>query len=269
MATSMTIQNLNTTERKYDRDFLLSAEKRNQIMELWEVQKFGSDSFGDPDHVCIYGMKPAEWYGRGIRLLARTTLEAVSDKLGDMIGRDVARAIGKAGAEQKLGAVDPFAGSCNGLYSILRHLPNTRGIGFEVEKSVYELTRQNIAALNVNIQLVNGDYRGLLRIHRFPTDHNIVAFLAPPWGDALSFEIGLDLSRTKPPIIDIVDDFEDVYAGQPILYVTQVYERIEPSSLCALKNKFDWSDMLIYDVNVPGMQQGILVGTRRWNPTST
>ena len=58
----------------YDRDFLLSRGKRNQVMELWEVQKFGTDSFGDPDYVSIYGMKPAEWYARGVRLLARTTI---------------------------------------------------------------------------------------------------------------------------------------------------------------------------------------------------
>jgi hypothetical protein len=34
---------------RYDRDFLLSPAKRNQIVELWEVEKFGRDSFGDPD----------------------------------------------------------------------------------------------------------------------------------------------------------------------------------------------------------------------------
>ncbi len=31
------------SERKYDRDYLPSPEKRNQIMELWVVQKFGAD----------------------------------------------------------------------------------------------------------------------------------------------------------------------------------------------------------------------------------
>jgi len=29
--------------QKYDRDFLLSPEKRNQIVELWEVEKYGAD----------------------------------------------------------------------------------------------------------------------------------------------------------------------------------------------------------------------------------
>jgi hypothetical protein len=40
----------------YDRDFLLSPAKRNQLMELWEVEKFGTDSFGDLNYVSIYGM---------------------------------------------------------------------------------------------------------------------------------------------------------------------------------------------------------------------
>ena len=62
--------------RKYDRDFLLSAEKRN-LMELWEVEKYGRDCFNDPDHVHLYGMTPNAWYDRGIRILARTCLEAV------------------------------------------------------------------------------------------------------------------------------------------------------------------------------------------------
>jgi hypothetical protein len=37
----------------YDRDFLLSSGKRNEVMALWEVEKFGIDSFGDPDYVSI------------------------------------------------------------------------------------------------------------------------------------------------------------------------------------------------------------------------
>ena len=76
------------TETHYDRDFLLSPGKRNQVMALWEVEKFGTDSFGDPDYVSIYGMRPAEWHGRGVRLLARTTLEAVRDQLGAAIGQE-------------------------------------------------------------------------------------------------------------------------------------------------------------------------------------
>src|SRR5215472_18492339 len=84
--------------RLYDRAFLLSPEKRNQVMQLWEVQRYGLTSFADPDYVHIYGMPPAEWHERGVRLLARTTVECVRDALGDAIGRDVARILQQAPA---------------------------------------------------------------------------------------------------------------------------------------------------------------------------
>src|SRR3954454_21607630 len=68
----------------YDRSFLLSPDKRNQLMELWEVERYGQDCFSDPNYVSIYGVSPPEWYARGIRLLARTTLECVRDPFGDL-----------------------------------------------------------------------------------------------------------------------------------------------------------------------------------------
>src|SRR3977135_1690109 len=102
--------------RIYERAFLLSPEKRDQVMELWEVQKYGVDSFHDADYVCIYGMPPVEWYRRGIRLLARTTVECVRDSLGKLIGKDVEIVIQDVGSAMKFVVVDPFAGSCNSLY---------------------------------------------------------------------------------------------------------------------------------------------------------
>jgi hypothetical protein len=259
----MSAQNVS---RKYDRDFLLSPEKRNQIVELWEVEKYGRDCFNDPNHVHLYGMSPNEWYGRGVRILARTCLEAVKDPLGNEIGRDVAEIIARAPANRAVGVVDPFAGSCNGLYAILRHLPGSKGIGFEVEPAVFDLTTRNIVHLTAPIELVHGSYKDLVGSRRHPADHLIVVFLGPPWGDALQPGTGLHLDRTKPPILEIVNDFEQVYGTQPVLYVTEVHEVNEPNALRAAETAFDWSDLRIYDVNVPGLQHGVLLGTRRWSP---
>ena len=35
----------------------LLGEKRNELLALHEVQQYGRDSFGAPDHVSIYGLK--------------------------------------------------------------------------------------------------------------------------------------------------------------------------------------------------------------------
>ncbi len=178
----MSAQQADGKGRKYDRAFLLSEGKRNLVMELWEIQKYGLDSFSDPQYVCIYGMPPAEWYRRGVRLLARTTVEAVRDKLGEMIGRDVASVIQNTAAATTFAVIDPFAGSCNGLYWILRNLRDSKGLGFEMDQIIFEMTKRNISALDTPINLLHGDYKVLLDTHRFPSNHFIIAFLAPPWG---------------------------------------------------------------------------------------
>jgi hypothetical protein len=57
---------------------------------------------------------------------------------------------------------------------------------------------------------------------------------------------------------------EQIYGAQPVLYVTEVHEVNEPKALKAVEAAFDWSDLRIYDVNAPGLQHGVLLGTRRW-----
>jgi hypothetical protein len=250
---------------RYDRDFLLNPAKRNQIVELWEVEKFGRDSFGDPDAVSLYGMTPAQWYARGVRILARTTLEAVRDPLGNRIGKNVARVAATAPPGSVFGVVDPFAGSCNALFWILRHTPGAEGLGFEFEQVIFDMTARNIASLGAPIRLVHGDYSKLLGQHRFGEAHRIVAFLAPPWGDALSGVAGLDLGRTKPPIRNIVDEFERVYPNNPILYVTEVHERLVPEPLASLRSRFEWSELNVYDIPGPTGRHGVLLGTKRWH----
>jgi hypothetical protein len=249
---------------RYDRDFLLSPAKRNQIVELWEVEKFGRDSFGDPDAVALYGMTPAQWYAKGVRILARTTLEAVRDPLGNRIGEDVARVAATVPAGSRFGVIDPFAGSGNGLYSILRHLSGAEGIGFEVEPAIYNMTTRNLASLRAPIRLVQGPYRDLIDRHRLPLGYRVVVFLAPPWGDALNVETGLDLNRTKPPVGEIIDDFERVYPSHPVLYVIETHERLVMQSLAEVRARFDWSELRTYDVAGPTGRHGTLLGTKRW-----
>ena len=74
-----------------------------------KLEKFGHDSFGDPEAVSLYGMTPTQWHARGVRMLARTTLEAVRDQPGKRIGEDVERAAATAPPGTAFGVVDPFA----------------------------------------------------------------------------------------------------------------------------------------------------------------
>jgi hypothetical protein len=251
---------------KYDRKLLLSAAKRNAVLELWEVQKYGADSYADPDYVSIYGMSPPDWHARGVRLLARTAVECTRDQLGDAIGRDIADVARTAPGDGRTMVVDPFAGSGNTLYWILRHLTNEGGIGFELDPRVHAETRRNLSLLDLRIKVVLGDFAAGLASQSLSPDQLLVVFVAPPWGDALDPISGLDLRRTAPPIAEVIDTISQSHGRHRLLYAVQIHERLEPNSLAEVSDRFDWSTVRHYGFNAPGENHGVLLGTRGWKP---
>ena len=250
----------------YNRHYVLLGPKRNAVLELWEVHRYGTDSFGDPDYVSIYGRRPADWYAQGIRLLGRTAVECTRDLLGDAIGRDVAAVAASAPHTAGTVVIDLFAGSGNTLYWLLCHRPGARGLGFELDAGVFELTRRNLAALALPIDVLNTDYASGLGAATIPADHLLVVFIAPPWGEALSRTSGLDLRRTTPPIGEVVDVLARRFGRNPLLCAVQAYETVDPASLAELKTRFDWSDLRVYGLNAPGENHALLLGTKGWAP---
>src|SRR5262249_47114470 len=182
---------------RYDRALML-GEKRNEILTLDEVRQYGQDSFGDPDYVCVYGLRPGEWYARGVRLLGRTAVECTRDPLASLIAREAAALADAAETRSRL-AVDLFAGSANTLYWITRQARARRGIGFELDPAVFRLSAGNLARLGLDLELRPQDYAEGLAALGQPGEDLLIVFVAPPWGDALREGAGLDLGRTQPP----------------------------------------------------------------------
>ena len=253
---------------RYDRALLLHGVKRNEVLTLEEVERYGRESFGDPDYVSIYGMRPAEWYARGIRLLGRTAVECTRDVLGDAIGREIACEVGRLSSAHRILVLDPFAGSCNTLHWILRHLPESAGLGFELDPVVFELTRRNLTVLERPIELLNGDYETLLAARPLPADTTLVVFVAPPWGTALDEKRGLDLRRTTPPITEMIDWVVQHFPDRPLLFAVQVYEKVEVGSLAELQRHLDRTRLEVFSLNAPGRNHGVLVGTHSWAAAS-
>ena len=134
----------------------------------------------------IYGLRPAEWYARGIRLLGRTAVECTRDVLADQIGRDIANLIASVSKRTSVTVFDPFAGSCNTLSRFSHsYVPSSEGLAFEVDPQVFEVTNRNISGLDRRIALRHGDFLANLASLDLPTGHALVAFVAPPWGRAL------------------------------------------------------------------------------------
>jgi predicted RNA methylase len=255
----------NATLPLYDRTLLLHGSKLNEVLSLAEIEQYGLDSFGNTDYVSIYGMPPREWYRCGIRLLGRTAVECTRDPLGDRIGRDVASVAACIPSNQFV-VIDPFAGSCNTLFWILRHLPHSEGIAFESDPQVFDLTCSNLAALGQRIEVVHGDYERLIERFRFAEDRGIVVFVAPPWGTALDEVQGLDLNRTAPPISEVVEQVVRRFSHHKMLFAIQVYEKVSASSLDGIRTRLDWTELRIYDINERGRNHGVLLGSRGWKP---
>jgi len=247
----------------YNRELLLHGSKRNEVMSLAEIEQYGLDSFSNADYVSIYGMAPRAWYGCGIRLLGRTAVECTCDALGERIGRDVA-SVARRMPSDHFTVIDPFAGSCNTLFWILRHLPNSEGIAFESDPQVFGLTHRNLVMLGQRIELVKGDYAGLLSECRVPEDRGVVAFIAPPWGTALDEAQGLDLCRTAPPVSEVTEQVMRRFSNHKVVFAIQVYERCSAPSLNQIRTRLDWTELRIYDINEKGRNHGILLGTKGW-----
>jgi 16S rRNA G966 N2-methylase RsmD len=251
-------------QQAYDRRFLL-GEKRNELLALAEVQQYGHDTFGDPDHVSIYGLKPHEWYARGVRILGRTAVECTPDRLADLIGRDVA-AVARAAPAAPPMVVDLFAGSGNTLSWIQRHTGARQAIGFELDDRVFELARQNLRLAGLSLDLRHDSYRRGLRALGPPGEDLVIVFVSPPWGQALSQGSGLDLRRTQPPVSEAVDVTTAAIGHHPLLFAIHVYETVDPASLGELTARFGWSAMKVYDLNPPGRNPGLLLATWGWWP---
>jgi hypothetical protein len=251
---------------KYNRELLLLGEKRNDILDLLEVHQYGLDSYDDADYVSLYGLTPADWFARGIRVLGRTAVECTRDCLAAAIAADVALAAADTQAGSHL-VIDPFAGSGNTLYWLLRYLPGAVGLAFENDASVFRLTSSNMALLGQPMRVFDIDFEHGLEHAVAAQDQLVVAFIAPPWGRALDPESGLDLSRTEPPVETIVDRLVSHFQTAKLLCVVQVHERVKPASVAKLALRFDWTGSKTYGFNRPGQNHGIFLGSKHWTPT--
>jgi 16S rRNA G966 N2-methylase RsmD len=253
-------------QTRYHRAFLLSDTMRNKVLELSEVKRYGRESFEDPDYVSIYGLRPADWYARGVRLLARTAVECTRDRLSDLIGRDIADVARTAPDVEGSIVFDPFAGSANTLFWIGRHTEARSAIGFELDDGVFEATLRNLSLVDLRIELRHESFETGVKTLYIPADQLLIVFVAPPWGAALDETAGLDLRRTNPPVGQIVDLIVTTLRPNKLLVATQIFEATDSGSLGQVAARFDWSAVRMYSINASGQNHGLLLGTRGWTP---
>jgi len=125
------------SKQAYDR-WSCSAKSATSCSPCGKSSSTTATASGDPDHASIYGLKPHEWYARGVRILGRTAVECTPDRLADLIGRDVA-AVARAAPAASPMVVDCPPGGATRLPWIQRHTGARRAIGFELDDVAFEL----------------------------------------------------------------------------------------------------------------------------------
>lgn len=244
----------------------LLGEKKDDLLTLPEVERYGSEHYGDADYVSLYGLRPSDWYARGVRIAGRTAVECTRDRLADLIGGDVAAVAARSAAACGPLVVDLFAGSANTLYWISRHVKADRAAGFERDGTVFALTDANLSLVGAGVELIHESYETGLPVLNLGGGGLVVFFVAPPWGRALSEEAGLDLRDTTPPVADVMRFCSQALGARPILFAVQVADRVEQDSLAQVTELLEWSALTMYDINAPGHRAGLLVGTSGWSP---
>ena len=241
----------------YDRELLLHGPLRHEELSLDQVRAYGRDAFGDPEALRLYGMAPSDWYERGVRVCGRTAVECTRDELAEAMTADIAGWIENRPALY----VDPFAGSCNTLRACLATHPEAQGIGFEDDPLVYELTRSNLERIRCPATLIFGTFEALIdQVARPAPSRPIVVFVAPPWGRAFDEKTGLDLDRTEPPILAIIERVADVFAGHETAVAIQIHERAMSASLARIVARLVRPLTVFYPFDPPGRRHGLLIG---------
>jgi hypothetical protein len=201
-------------------------------------------------------------------MLGRTAVECTRDRLAEQIARDVASVAARANSTAPPLLIDPFAGSGNTLYWLSRYLSVDRGLGFELDPAVFALTHQSFSILGLPIEVLNLDYRAAIAELTPDGDQLVVAFVAPPWGDALDPVSGLDLRRTRPPIAEVTHYIRERFGQNRILLAVQVHESVNQASLVGLASTFDWWALNTYDLNERGQNHGVLLVSSGWKPSA-
>jgi hypothetical protein len=185
-------------------------------------------------------MRPLAWYLCGCRIVGRTAVEMTRDGPAQFLANSVASTLAMEGGSIS-DVIDPFVGSGNLLYHVLRATRARRGIGFDTNADVLPTTKRNFALLSrlgklngVEIVLEQKDWSETID---YVEHGSTLVLLSPPWGDAFG-DAGLDLRRTTPPVPDILHSLRSVRGAGQIFVAIQTYPRMVEASVKEIREKY-------------------------------
>ena len=237
----MTAQGVQLSPYFVAREELLGFLKRDRELSFRDVRRAGWALANDPNDLSMFGLTPPVWYFFGIRMIGRTAVEMTRDLHADFIGHSVRETLAPYGPV--FNVIDAFAGSGNLLFHVARALDARRMVGLDVTPDVIGRTQRNFRRLRLLGKL------GRSKVEFHPQDwstatdffngQSTLFILAPPWGDAFS-EKGLDLSRTSPPVLEILDALAKKVGNGPAFALIQTNPIMINESLEAVRRAYKW-----------------------------
>lgn len=208
-----------------------------------QLRMAGRLLYGQDSLFQLYGLSIEELVTRGFIISPRTMTECTIDAHVECLLRCVADIVGSSAEPSGFNGARPvvydlFCGSGNISYHIGRHL-NRPVFASDLDPGVYKATKHNLALLEAptystgagfSFALSLTDYRNTLDcqpLMHYPSD---LCIIEPPWGSAASPD-GLDLTKTTPPVQEIMAEIERRRAGVPCYVVLKALRNITNNSL--------------------------------------
>ncbi|KRA82456.1 hypothetical protein ASE09_15315 [Streptomyces sp. Root66D1] len=213
------------------RDQLLGP-LRTTVLTSQQLREAGRLIYGRADGLSLYGIPATDMAAKGITLLGRTVIECSIDAYTAPVA-DALAVLQAATPPQGPDAGNPliadlFCGSGNFGYHLGRRL--TRPVhASELDPAVFGTARNNLDRIGSAITLALTDYRDLLRELPARSTHDTYV-VEPPWGPAFTAD-GLDLTRTSPPVPEILDDIRRSRGGLPCHVAIKTNDQIAHDSL--------------------------------------
>ena len=221
------------------RRFLNPPWDRKQLT-FREIRRAGWELAGNPHDLRLFGMNPIAWYCLGIRIRGRTAVEVTRDQHAQFLGESVAATLGASGIAIS-DVIDPFVGSGNLLFHVLRATKATRGVGLDNNEDVMELTGRNFSRLRRFGRLKLAQ----LALHRedwVAAEHYIenrptLILEAPPWGDAFDSR-GLDIRKTAPPMATVLERLAHCARTAPMFAMLQIHPLMVAESVTEITRNY-------------------------------
>lgn len=219
---------------------LLSSPWDNKRLTIREIRRAGWELAGNPTDLRIFGLNPLAWYVLGVRILGRTAVELTRDLHAEFVAVSVAQTLASR-APRITDVIDPFVGSGNLLFHLLRATGANRGVGLDSNEAALNLTKRNFSRLRSigRLKAANVDIRLQDWSHAIAClqDRPTLVAVSPPWGPALDSR-GLDLRKTAPPVIDILEQLSRQARAAPIFALIHTYPVMVAESVEAVRRDY-------------------------------